>query len=461
MSNRTEILFVELRAIIDSDREHPLIERKAWLNLTDDAVRAKAARHLCALCNSGGGWLILGAADEGGLCESNAELEATSTQDAINDIVAKYLDPPFHCERHIVAWDDHLRVCHAYRVPPHGATPVCAKRDGPHKSGKPQGISTATHYVRSTKPASVPIVSSSDWKPLIDRCVTHQREELIASISGLLSGASEVEDIDALAEFADWSLNKWSEAQPVTEWTTAAKQNHSALTFRLLSKHEDTIKPISIGSIRTARESARDRSNNETGNMFVSSFELNAGSPSPASIRIFNGSEVIVRNHVHNDGEYFGQPYIWALSPAGLGSSVRILDEDRPEILHAAQNRGGPGYWNYGEQFSPRWQAARAFKFLRFIHYISEAFSDANQVEVEVRFNGLTGREIKNPTIGSYSYPRVALESERTLALKFPLSRLSSIVGTSDVTAELLNPVFRLFEGFEIGSDYAQSVFKR
>ena len=54
-----------LAGLIDHRREEPDIEYKAWLDLSAPEARAKIAKHLCALSNFGGGWLVFGVADDG------------------------------------------------------------------------------------------------------------------------------------------------------------------------------------------------------------------------------------------------------------------------------------------------------------------------------------------------------------------------------------------------------------
>ena len=53
-----------LQELVDAPRERLDVEYKAWLDLTDGPTRAKLARHLCALANFGGGFLVFGIDDD-------------------------------------------------------------------------------------------------------------------------------------------------------------------------------------------------------------------------------------------------------------------------------------------------------------------------------------------------------------------------------------------------------------
>ena len=50
----------ELQELVDAPRERLDVEYKAWQDLTDGEASAKLAKHLCALANLGGGFLVFG-----------------------------------------------------------------------------------------------------------------------------------------------------------------------------------------------------------------------------------------------------------------------------------------------------------------------------------------------------------------------------------------------------------------
>ena len=54
----------DLKDLIENPRENEGIELKSWVDLDDAYQRAQLARHLAALANHGGGYLIFGFKDD-------------------------------------------------------------------------------------------------------------------------------------------------------------------------------------------------------------------------------------------------------------------------------------------------------------------------------------------------------------------------------------------------------------
>ena len=157
------------------------IEFKSWMDMSDRLAQAKTAKHIAALANHGGGYLIFGVDDKTRQPQgiSLFPLDMFS-QDAIAGIIHHFLNPRVQV---LVDFAKHDGVDYpVIAVQPHGARPVVAIADGPHVDKKgPQGITKGTIYIRSPKPESIPISSADDWFPLIDRCVRH-RADLLGSI---------------------------------------------------------------------------------------------------------------------------------------------------------------------------------------------------------------------------------------------------------------------------------------
>lgn len=160
------------------------VEFKSWMDLSDGLARAKIAKHIAALSNHGGGYLVFGV-DDGTRQPQGVgpfPLE-TFSQDAIAGIVQRYLDPPMQIT---VDTADHEGVEYpVVGVEAHGRRPVVAKANGPvpaedPKKG-PQGILKGRVYIRSPKPESVEISSPDEWDALLDRCLRH-RADLLGSI---------------------------------------------------------------------------------------------------------------------------------------------------------------------------------------------------------------------------------------------------------------------------------------
>ena len=171
----------DLVVLVTAGSEELDVEYKAWMDTSQNDVRAKLARHLAALANYGGGSLVFGVDDVTRKPQGATNLHPTLfAEDAISGIVKRYLDPPFQCQ---IAWANCQGVDYpVIIVPSHGARPVIAKADGPHDNkGRPIGIRQGEIYVRAPGPESVAIKTPEDWTALLERCLSH-RADLLANI---------------------------------------------------------------------------------------------------------------------------------------------------------------------------------------------------------------------------------------------------------------------------------------
>ena len=157
------------------------------MDLTEPIARANVARHLAALANYGGGFLVFGFCKDGTVDPAPPTDLNGFNHDAIAGIVDRYLDPPFHCYVTTVRQPGVAADCVAVRVPSRGSIPVCAKAGGPQdKQGRQQGISIGRYYTRVNGPKSEEIRTPAQWAPLIRRCVLYERQSLLDNIASLL-----------------------------------------------------------------------------------------------------------------------------------------------------------------------------------------------------------------------------------------------------------------------------------
>src|SRR5579872_3879897 len=85
---------LDLLDLLAATNENLGLEFKAWMDTRDGEVRAKLARHIAALANHGGGYLIFGVDDQTRKPLGATEFDlALFSQDAVAGIVKKYLDP--------------------------------------------------------------------------------------------------------------------------------------------------------------------------------------------------------------------------------------------------------------------------------------------------------------------------------------------------------------------------------
>ena len=179
----------DLADLIDAPNENEANEYKCWLDLSDKKVQRDIAKHIAALTNYGGGYLIFGFNDKGLNPDTNIphNFETTYTRDYVNGaIVSHYLEPPVHCDVvHLISpstSNKHVLI----RVPAHGATPVCLKKGGTSLDGSISGeVQSDTYYLRKPGPKSEPILKAVEWSPIFRRCALHERDHLSALIKEL------------------------------------------------------------------------------------------------------------------------------------------------------------------------------------------------------------------------------------------------------------------------------------
>ena len=165
----------ELQDLVVAPRERLEVEYKAWLNLEDREVQAGLARHLCALANHGGGFLVFGIADDMTPAGPQPPEAGSYDQDRLSGIVRRYLIPTFQVAVYRVAASATGVTHPVVWVPSHEAVPVCSRRSGPKNEGEAVGIEEATHYTRAPGPESVAlrtcnVAPSARRKVAVMRC---------------------------------------------------------------------------------------------------------------------------------------------------------------------------------------------------------------------------------------------------------------------------------------------------
>jgi predicted HTH transcriptional regulator len=90
----------DLLPLIIEPREDIGVEYKDWLDPTSNHGKATIARAAIALANYGGGYIVLGFAEEGDVLNSHPRPDALPAlnQDQSNAAVRRYADPEFHVE---------------------------------------------------------------------------------------------------------------------------------------------------------------------------------------------------------------------------------------------------------------------------------------------------------------------------------------------------------------------------
>jgi predicted HTH transcriptional regulator len=113
----------DLADLVDNPRETPDVEVKGWLDLDDSVTRANLARHIAALANYGGGYLVFGISDDLTRDQNRPQSLEKFNRDVFSSIVRKYLTPTLQCDVAIVTASDGVEFP-VVRVPSHGAVPI-------------------------------------------------------------------------------------------------------------------------------------------------------------------------------------------------------------------------------------------------------------------------------------------------------------------------------------------------
>jgi len=335
----------ELQDLVDAPRERLDTEYKAWLDLDDKAMQAKLAKHLWALANHGSGYVVFGIADDMTSAGEPPAQAGPYSRDSLSGIVKRYLTPAFQVEVYEVE-SARTGVAHpVVWVPSHEAVPVCSKRAGPHNGGKPVGIEQGTHYTREPGPASVPATTPEHWRPIIRRCVRHDRRALLDGIEPLLRtpGKPVPEPGDALQRWHEAAHRKFLQVVDGDPGADLLKRANYQLSYRIgLAGGE----PLGMGGLVDELR----KMGNEV-RQFVNSglpmFDIVYSSdfmPHSTFEPRLGEDEFLECNPVNADGRYLMLWDFWRVSPGGMATIVRAYQEDR---LHGWSSTAGlaPGTW--------------------------------------------------------------------------------------------------------------------
>lgn len=443
--------------LVDEHQERMEVEYKSWLDLNDNETCAKLAKHLCALANSGGGWLVLGIDDDGSHSEPHPSDLSAYNHDRLNQIVQKYLTPEFECNVRLVFSERVKRNFPVVQVPSHGSVPICSKRNGPERNGKIVGVRSGLHYVRVPGPRSVAIDNPTLWSDVIHRCVVNERQGLLSSISRLFDKPVEVSADQGLEELLERGIALWKASQLESGWPVDPVANRCAFAFRLLSSAGVSVQPLPIPELRKVVGEASRKAEYESN--FGWSLFSSPDYPQRATVDVFPPDvDGLSQVAVHQNGEYLIAPEVWRLACDGRGVEVQAFHEDSRWVSSAVEGRKGAGSWSAGERFSPRIQQSRIFQFVAFVRALSSNFEDAVTVEMAVDFVGLSGRVLQDPR-GYWSQSRKASVDHRRVSIESSPEALAGF-GGAKAAAQLAAPVARLFDGWEITAESIESGIK-
>lgn len=248
-----------LERLLGAPQESLEIELKGWLDLDTREAQADLAKALIALANSGGGFVVIGFAEDAGSVapapHRPPSLELYS-QDRIGGIVERYAEPSFHCETRHVRGASDGELYPVIVVPGDHRVPIRAKRSGPEG----RHLQEHTYYIRRPGPKSEAPQTGREWDDLIGRCIRAGRDDLLDAIRGVITGATgvvppEQVEADALETWMAESLARWDEVRPTLEPAAQERAGRGwyAVAYTLDGELETPTPPQLLDILRVAR----------------------------------------------------------------------------------------------------------------------------------------------------------------------------------------------------------------
>lgn len=383
---------LELLDLVAGINENLGIELKAWIDTGDGEARAKLARHIAALANHGGGYLIFGIDDKTRkpLGATGLELKLYS-QDTIAGIVRKYLDPRVQV---IVEHVSHDGVTYPLLVvPSHGARPVIAIADGPHDSrNRPVGVTQGTIYIRVAGPESAPLRSADDWNALLDRCLSHRSDLLGNVLRQSLARQSkpreQVTDLlraaldDTAADFGAQTRLLAEKVEPkYRDDILRAGANYSALGYALVDSEGGLIE---IANPRKLNERVSIEMHRYAYYGWGSFLPLNVPERAPqirTSTLAGQEARFLEGMRLENTGLISSAFDYWRLYERGIAVSVESFRDD---------------WRREGERFplhlTPSWILIAIHSLLAHARFVGQEVPGVAQVTVRMEWRGLAGR---------------------------------------------------------------------
>ena len=369
---------IRLRPLVEWPTESPSVEYKDWLDLTVHHGRATLAKHVIALANYGGGYIVLGFAEVGSSLQSHARPDDVpeATPDAVNEAVRRYADPEIQCQMRSIPHPETGVEHPVIDVPGGFSAPVLCRRDY-------EGVLRQSRcYIRKPGPRSEEPRTYAEWRSLIDRCVRNARNDMLDSIRSIVSG--EVEAIDPVSNAQDDLEQYCVGARGRWEEVVSDLPGDSHARFPL-GYHEIGVSLVGavpaggLNELRRRLDEARDATAFSGWPLFL------------------NLDRTSMAQRIHGDfiEAWVGQPMpdrwldgpahsdYWRVSPGGHLYSIRgYLEDDMLQNVIA------------GVCLDLAVTAQRVAEALIFAKSLAEAFGHIQQFAFRCRFTGLDGRRV-------------------------------------------------------------------
>ena len=358
----------ELQQLVSEPREDLSVEHKGWLNLNETEHKATLAKAAIALANHGGGFIVIGLAEQGAHLHSVERPPHIPeiTQDSVNAAIRRYATPEFHGGVYNVEHPTTKVVHPIVTVPSDIRVPVMSKREVPGVIPKNRC------YIRKPGPRSEEPQTEEEWRELFDRCLRAGREDMLEGIRSIVLGRVELQEptpnaLSELQTYCDEARDRWKElvADQPKEAPARFPDGYYEMGFSLVGAQPAN----GLTDVQSRLTNAR-RIKLTGWPVF-----LNVQEPYPHKnfVEAWLGAADRFPSHLCD---------FWRVSMDGKLYTIRGYVEDgvRP-------NQSGTGL----DISIPIWRVAEA---LLFVSRFAETFDSVDEIAIQCRFTGLSGRHL-------------------------------------------------------------------
>lgn len=361
-----------------------------------------------------------------------SNLDAWS-QDSIQSIVAKYVDPGVQCRVHHRAPDGSPEKYPVIVVPGGHRAPVRAK------AGSPDGKKLVAHrvYIRRPGPASEEPKTAEEWDRFFERCLQNRRTELLEAMRSIMAGvipkaaAPTPTRLDQLKDF---------EAKAISRWKSLVAKLPDGVPPTLPNGHYDVSIAIDGDFDRQSLPNLKDTIQLAVRN--------HSGWPPFLNLPRVPYRPVPVEGVIEcwigpdSDGSYDSPAHhdFWRVSPDGLLFTRRGYSEDG--------GRDGVKPGTSLDVTTPTWRLGEA---ILEGYYIAQALKAMNaNLLVDTSWTGLAGRGLvshgnrNRPMFNNYKASQDRYVGRATV----PVDSLPDAL--PEVVFSLLSPLYELFDFFRL-----------
>lgn len=437
----------DLEGLLGTPREAIDVEIKSWLDFANNDVRAKVGKTINALANSGGGYVLFGFKEMAdGQFDPEAQPDgARITQDIIQDIVERYLQPTFQCTLNYAFSRAHGAELPVLVVPGGHRVPVKMKAGSPNNK-----IRVGQVFVRRPGPKSEEPQTAAEWDQLFERCIRSRTDELLDIMRSVIAGsvpqAGGEQAPSAAAEFNRFvteARDFWSERVAATPDRATPRFPHGY--YEMSAQIEPPLEARPLDAFNGVFRSALRNHSGWPPFPYLDR-EVYRPRPRAGAIEAWIGPD---------DQGHFDRPVhsdFWRAAPSGqFYTRFGFAEDGRLQGV-------APGTtWDLT---NPIWRVGET---LLQLSYVCEALGASDRtLRFQLQLTGLAGRElvsVGNPNRILSPAARRSLDNNYFKAI---ILRIKDIAATlPEIVHDLLAPAYSLFDFFQLPMPVVQQELQR